>query len=254
MLYWLFWHDDIRWAFDGLREYADRLEAQIEHMAAADQQRLEDESFDPEEDPHAGFHHQLVFDEALPRNLRYSGISLLLTTIDTTLLRVCRALQHERQLRLAVRDLAGRPPYKKALAYIEKVAGISLPKSPFRSTLADLVTVRNCIVHGAGNVDFADDPREVRAAAQRLTGFTVLSDGSVQISDGVCTTLINQASAWIDEVINATGLIRRSRTTDEGAAGARHPRLGRVRGRRSIEQMPAAGCGVQEWAPALPAD
>ena len=83
-----------------------------------------------------------------------------------------------------------------------KVAGVEVPASRFRQTLKDLVTVRNCIVHAAGNVNLMRDPspEKVRAAVKRLDGFNLSADHYLEIDKDVCTRLVHETRAWLDDI------------------------------------------------------
>jgi hypothetical protein len=138
----------------------------------------------------------------IPRNFRYSGLVLLLTTIETALLELCRELRDSRSLPLAVSDLSARPIHIRALKYLQKVAGVEVPASRFRQTLKDLVIVRNCIVHAAGNVNLMREPspQKVRAAVMRLDGINLSANDYVEIEKDVCTHLVREARTWLDRM------------------------------------------------------
>src|SRR6266851_1605133 len=154
------------------------------------------------------------FEQTLPRSLRYSWIVLLLTTIETTLLRMCRGLQKNKVLTLSVSDLAGRPP-DKMLKYLTRVGGIALPDHKFQKILGHLVNVRHCIAHAAGNVELAKNPTAVREAVRQLSGFSVGLDRYVEIDKGVCERLIEEASDWEQTI--PTSPVLPSGSSDDGS-------------------------------------
>ncbi len=201
------WALDIHWAFRAIKEYAERMEEQILRMAQEDRERIQADPPDEEESSNVWGQHDWLFEETLPRSLRYSCVSLLLTTIETTLAQICREFEKKRKLPLTLGDLAGRPP-EKMLAYIHKAGGVSLPVLPFRATLGHLVNIRHCITHAAGNVELSrsPSPKAVREAARQIEGFSVSPDSYVEIEPGVCTRLIEEAAVWEQEILNATGL------------------------------------------------
>ncbi len=197
---WVFGGLDL---FEGLKEYTGRLEEQIDRMAETERHRLAEVPPDDEPEASERWHRHWLFEDAIPRNFRYSGVTLLVTTIETILLQVCQELRTSRKLPLAVSDLHGRT-HERALKYLQKVAGIQLPASTFRSTLKHLVTVRHCIAHAAGNVNLMGSPEAVRVAVAGLDGFNLSSDDYVEIDKGVCNRLVDEASRWLDEVVEAT--------------------------------------------------
>ena len=198
--YWVFQGLE---AFGHLAEYARLLEGQIDHMA--ERERRWRAATPPDEDDAQWRESYQLFEEAMRRNFRYSGVTLLVTTIETVLLEVCHELRTSRSLLLTVGDLNGRT-HQKALKYLRKVAGIQLPASTFLSTLSDVVTVRNCIVHAGGNVTSMSkpSPKDVRAAVNHLDGVNLSDDGYVQIDKGVCARLVDEASKWLDDLAQAT--------------------------------------------------
>jgi len=199
------WALDIHWAFNAIEEYAGRMEEQIVRMAQEDRERIEASPPDAEECSNVWSQHAWLFEETLPRSLRYACIVLLLTTIEATLLQRCQQL--EKRLPLALGDLAGRPP-TKMLTYIRKVGGIALPEHPFQTTLGHLVNVRNCIAHAAGNVKLMStpSPKEVQEAVRQLNGFRVSGDGYIEINKDVCGRLIEEALLWESAILDAAGL------------------------------------------------
>ena len=108
---------------------------------------------------------------------------------------------------LTVSDLSGSQ-LSKILTYLRKVAGVALPAHPFAKTVWDLVKVRHCIVHAAGNVGLmkSPSPQKVRAATQRIAGMRVQLDGAIDIDAGVCARLIERASAWEHAILDAADL------------------------------------------------
>src|SRR6266852_5581294 len=204
MKWFNWWALDIHWAFNSVKAYASRMEEQIEKMAQEDEERIRANPPDEEESGDVWGQHYWLFDETLPRGVRYSCIILLLTTIEATLLQICRQLQKSRHLPLAVGDLAGRPPVK-LLTYICKVGGVDLPEHPFRATLGHLLVVRDCIAHAAGNVELMSNPSPagVREATRQVDGFLVSGDGYIEIEKGVCAGLIEDASTWESGILDA---------------------------------------------------
>jgi hypothetical protein len=171
-------------------------------MVEEERQQLERTPRD-EEDGEWWSRHDLF--KVIPRNFRYSGVALLVTTIETALPEICHELWDRRNLPLAVNDLDGRPSAvtERILKYLRTVARVRLPDSKFRPALKRLVTVRNCIAHATGDVNLMRDGRrqeQIRDAVKRLDGFNLSADGCVEIDRGICARLINEASTWLDEV------------------------------------------------------
>ena len=201
------WTVSIETAFDELAEYATRMEAQIAVMAKLDRERISVAELTEEDHDEALAQHYWLFAEALPRTLRYSCIGLLLTTIETALLRICRQMEKDRQLPLPVGALKGSA-LERSLTYIKKLGRVTLPAHSFEQVVTHLSTIRQCIVHAAGNIELMSHPtpKVVRDAARQLDGFGIPGDDFIEIAPGVCARLIRDASAWMRAVLGAAEL------------------------------------------------
>lgn len=204
------WALDIHWAFNAIAEYAARMEKQIERVAQEDREQIEVDPPDEEEFGEVWGQHDWLFNEALPRNFRYSCVVLLLTTIEATLIQICQELKKRRNLPHALRDWRRKEKgstLEKMLTYIRVVAGIALPDHQFDATRGYLIKIRHCIAHAAGNVDLMANPssKAVREAVLQL-GFRVSGEGYIEIDKDVCGRLIEEAVAWESAVLAAASL------------------------------------------------
>jgi hypothetical protein len=148
--------------FTAVKGYAGLLDREIEALANADAERVQWTEFEDEESQRIEEdEHDWLYNRVVPRSLRYSCIIALMTAVDTALIAICEELRQRGGIALPVSALKGSDR-EKAMVYLTKVVGVTLPAGWFASRLVHLGAIRNCIVHQDGHVHRAPNPEKLR--------------------------------------------------------------------------------------------
>lgn len=200
--------------FNGLAEYARILEDQIDRLTNAERLRIQRTPFpDEAEWQNTWREHRWLFEETLPRTLRYSCIVSLVIALETTLNDACKELQKRRDHGLSVKDLRGRG-LDRALLYFTKVIGLDTDAYQFTSKVHDLKILRNCIVHTSGYMANSKDERKIREILRRTNDFSISPDGYLEIKKGACESAIRGTQDWILKILVAAGFRYESPRSD----------------------------------------
>ncbi|VWX62953.1 conserved hypothetical protein [Burkholderiales bacterium 8X] len=108
--------------------------------------------------------HELML-RRFPNQQQQSLVVLTYTVVETRLITIARSLLINAQAGLALKDLAGDSPFKKARMVITKVAGLDIEQRLWDRVEAYRL-VRNAIVHNAGELPPTPPPLVQRLLAQ----------------------------------------------------------------------------------------
>ena len=110
--------------------------------------------------------HELML-RRFPNQQQQSLVVLTYTVVETRLIAIARLLLRNAQAGLALKDLAGDSPFKKARMVITKVAGLDVEQALWDRVEAYRL-VRNAIVHNAGELPLTPPPLTPPPLVQRL--------------------------------------------------------------------------------------
>jgi len=134
---------DVSSTFHGLVQYARILEDQVKRLTHAEALRIKRSGYaDTDEWSDAWYEHRWLFEETLPRALRYSCMVSLFTALEQILKAICERLRDRSASRLSFDDLSGNI-LRQTFAYLEKVLAVDIPDDGFKSHLFDLYKLRN---------------------------------------------------------------------------------------------------------------
>jgi hypothetical protein len=151
-----------------------------------------------------------VYESYFPRFLRYSLIVTLVMVMESQLIKICDDLRLKRNLRLKSKDLKG-DTFSQCKRYLEEIAQLPLKTSLWEG-LADLLKVRNCIVHTMGNIESSNDKNRLCAIAKTGSGlslgstvFTGLDKNIIYLSPEYCERAIMDVIDFFDDIFNTAG-------------------------------------------------
>lgn len=189
----------IAFTFHGLIEYARILEDQVKRITHAEALRIKRTAYVESELSDAWYEHAWLFEETLPRALRYSCLVLLFTALETILKEICEKLRERSGSKLSFTDLKGNT-LQQTLAYFEKVLDVKIADDTFRSHLNKLYELRNCIVHAGGKVERSKEAPKLKSIINRLEGFELSRDGYLEIKNGTCGRELNDTKRWVENL------------------------------------------------------
>jgi len=197
--------------FTAVEQYARVLDTEIPALADIDAERLRSAEFGDEMEERLSWDaHESLYEQVIPKALRYSCIVALMTAVDTALIAVCEELRRRGGIKLPVSALRGSDR-RKATVYLKKIVGITPPSGWFGSRLPHLGAIRNCIVHQDGEVAATRNPEALQKHIQAMQGFSA-STGVITIAPGRCEELAGKAVEWWFELCQAAGFTRQRQT------------------------------------------
>jgi hypothetical protein len=169
-------------------KHTAHVDSVVDGMSAAEREAYFDTNYDT---------HELMLSR-FPNQQQQSLVVLTYTVVETRLIAIARSLLRDAQPGLALKDLAGDSPFKKARMVITKIAGLDIEQRRWDEVEAYRL-VRNAIVHNAG--EFPSTPAQL---VQRLLD---QYPDDIQYSDGsglvVKPALIVTFAAACEELLEA---------------------------------------------------
>jgi hypothetical protein len=190
----------IAFTFHGLVEYARILEDQVKRISHAEALRIKRTGYvESWESSDAWHEHRWLFEETLPRSLRYSCLVLLFTALEQILKEICEKLRQRSGSKLSFTNLKGNT-LQQTLDYFEKVLDVKIPDDTFRSHLYKLYELRNCIVHAGGKVEPSKEAPKLKGIINQLEGFELSRDGYLEIKNGACGRELKDTRRWVENL------------------------------------------------------
>jgi len=175
----------MRWKLDWFAyEVSRALELHMEYMAKMEEQladaqrkasdKLRSAGLDWEEFGTEEQVYEDVYLREFPKDLRYSFVVLICILLETRLTAACDEIQSRKHLALKANEFRG-DAFDQAKRFLKKVAGLDLKDGTWEA-IDFLKTVRNCIVHSAGDVSRSRDAAKLEQANERWPGFKIDDD------------------------------------------------------------------------------
>jgi len=194
-----------------LRKYLDVTEAQMEECFHLERNTLETEAptdMDEEiHDEHLREHRDLknLYDLELRPSLRYSFLMLLHIVFETQLRVLCNDIKSQRGLPIAMKDLRGSA-IDQALAFLTKLADLSVQNLPEWEQLRTLQKIRDCIVHCHGHVDDSRDRNFLRELAGKGVGVSIDGpDNRLWVTNQFCEEQLTNLDRLFERLFKAAG-------------------------------------------------
>lgn len=131
-----------------LDKHSAHVDSVVAGMSPAEQEAYFDNNYDT---------HELML-RRFPSQQQQSLVVLTYTVVETRLIAIARSMLRDAQPGLALKDLAGDSPFKKARMVITKIAGLDIEQRIWDEVEAYRL-VRNAIVHNAG--EFPSSPPQL---------------------------------------------------------------------------------------------
>lgn len=160
----------------------------VDGMSQAEQEAYFDNNYDT---------HELML-RRFPNQQQQSLVVLTYTVVETRTIAIARSLLRDAQPGLALKDLAGDSPFKKARMVITKIAGLDIEQRLWDGVEAYRL-VRNAIVHNAGELP-SPPPPLVQRLLDQYPDDIQHSDGSGLV---VKPALIVNFAAACEELLDA---------------------------------------------------
>jgi len=146
-----------------------------------------------------------MFEEVLPRTLRYSTILHLYAALDVLLAKLCGHVESRTAASFSLSDMASPRQLATRLRYMKKALGAHLPDDAFDQgfglKLSAFSKVRDCIAHAGGEVS-GWKARADLPGMSRALGLTI-EDDYIVVSRVVVTSFLEEARLWAVAVCRA---------------------------------------------------
>lgn len=198
-----------------LRHLAE-YQAMVEGKLAADKEGKAQALLDSEEQETALLEiemevHSWLYDSYFSRFMRYSLIVTLVVVLESQLTAICTELGKMRKIPLRAKDLKG-DTIGQSKRYLADVLNLHLDFQLWER-IADLVKVRNCIVHALGNVELSNDRNRlldlVKLDSGLSLGETVFSEVDAKdilyLSSEFCSQSIKIVEQFFDVLLDEAG-------------------------------------------------
>lgn len=168
-----------------LERYLANMESKLEDLKEETYKDLEDKASGTNVDVDAlrGSHDFLL--EDFEQKLRYSYVVLLVSSLETILEGMCDAFGDRNDVRVRLNDLRG-DLIDRTKKYLRKIRQYDrdLP-STFWEPIQIVISVRNCVVHQAGNVSRSGREASLRSLQEKCEGYSV-EDDLIVLGNGFC--------------------------------------------------------------------
>jgi hypothetical protein len=185
---------DIGESFDALEAFVEKLETSIEEIVAEQAHAAEGEQW--EEGYGEDSYRHVLFEQTLPRTLRYSILLLAYAALDSLLSRLCAHVHKTLAIAFAPSDMNHARGLSTRMEYLCKA--LALPESAFEagfsSKLRSLSIARNIVAHAAGELTGTSDQNK-RALSQ--LGFDC-SNTYLEMPKGLIPQLLSDARGWAE--------------------------------------------------------
>lgn len=142
---------------------------------------------------------QVEVDVTFPQIARRSFIVTIVSEIEDQAKAVCDALHVFKKLPLGWNDLKGNT-LDRLHAYVFKLAGLAAPPADVWQKARWLEQIRDCIVHGNGDVARSRDAATLRAIVGNVPGYSISDGGRVRLTAETCVFFIDVFAALFEHV------------------------------------------------------
>ena len=151
--------------------------------------------------------HERHFGEVMPRILGFSFVVMLYSEVEFRFKGLCRKLQKERRLPLALNRFSG--DIKEKTQGFLRAFGLPEIHDSEMKRLAELTLVRNCIVHNSGIVSGTEKERELLRIVEDSRGMTITQEyGNVKrlmLSNPYCLKHLDDCEAAFRRLFRELG-------------------------------------------------
>ena len=143
--------------------------------------------------------HELML-RRFPNQQQQSLVVLTYAVVETRLIAIARSLLRNAQAGLALKDLAGDSPFKKARMVITKVAGLDVEQAVWDRVDAYRL-VRNAIVHNAGELPPTPPPLVQRLLTQYPDDLQYSDTGGLVVKPALIVTFAAACEELLEAVL-----------------------------------------------------
>jgi hypothetical protein len=142
---------------------------------------------------------QVEVDVTFPQIARRSFIVTIASEVEDQTKAVCEALHAFKSLPLRWNDLKGNT-LDRLHAYAFKLAGLAAPPADVWQKARWLEQIRDCIVHGNGDVARSRDADALRKLVGKVPGYSISDGGRVRLTADTCAFFVDVFSALFEHV------------------------------------------------------
>ena len=103
-----------------------------------------------------------------PIFLNYSFITLVFSTIENHMMKICDLLSEIKHIPIKSKDLRGSG-FERHIKFLERFSGFSRKNIDIWPQISNLEKIRNCIVHAFGFIDRSNDAKAIREMIKNKT-------------------------------------------------------------------------------------
>jgi len=145
---------------------------------------------------------QSRIEDVFLKNLRYSIVVTIYSTLETTLNDLCNYLKRSKKLLLELNEVKG-DGIMRAKLYLEKGCLINFPKDSREwKEIEKFNAIRNCIVHAEGNVEEVKSPTKLKNIIKNTDGLSLdrSIERFVRIESAYILSIIDCIEKFIENV------------------------------------------------------
>lgn len=204
---------DTMWLIEKLSLYLTSMEKAIAEGRTNDRERIariEINSADDFDDQREELHlHELLFEKDFPSKLRYSFLVTSYILFESRSKALCAELNHRKIIegkRLELKGDEGLPQSVRRF-FESEPNKVTFIKTSVWTELSDLNALRNCIVHGSGDVEnWGKRGRVMQIIHKNETrGLSLNEDGFLQIEADYCRQVVEVIRQFFHTVFEMLG-------------------------------------------------
>jgi hypothetical protein len=189
------------------------MEDQFTRLANAERIRLSRMSFCDEADESLYWEeYRWRFESTIPRILRYSCITSLLSVIEVSLDRICEKTCEYRKPSTSYKRYYKEKKKKDKQSFLEiallylKMINVdgTIPDDAFLPSVNRLKTIPDHIVHANGHMIDGEKRKGLTEAIRTVEGFTVKRE-CIEVDTGTCERVCRETKRWVDRLMDACG-------------------------------------------------
>ena len=204
---------DTMWLIEKLSLYLTVMEKAITEGRSNDRERIariEINSADDFDDQMEELHrHELLFEKDFPSKLRYSFLVMSYILFESRSKALCAELIHRKIIEGKRLELKGDEALPRSVRrfFESEPNKVTFIKTSVWTELSDLNALRNCIVHGNGDVEnWGKRPRVMQIIHKnKARGLSVTGDGFLQVEADYCRKVVEVNKQFFHTVFEETG-------------------------------------------------
>ena len=172
--------------------------------------RIEINSSDDFDDQREELHrHELLFEKDFPSKLRYSFLVTSYILFESRSKALCTELNHRKIIEGKRLELKGDEALPRSVRrfFESEPNKVTFIKTSVWTELSDLNGLRNCIVHGSGDVENSVQRARVMQIIHKnkARGLSLTEDGFLQVEADYCRQVVEVIKQFFHTVFEKTG-------------------------------------------------